>query len=130
MAAGSRQDVEYAVFGVFVAASLFTGLYFALGKCRSKSSARTVRSGSMADEEFLGGRSMGMLPLALSVLASMVTATGLLGFTSHFYAYGMHLLWGSDSRARSPALHRVRGHSSGAKARSHLRLSVHPDALR
>nr|XP_037274215.1 sodium/iodide cotransporter-like [Rhipicephalus microplus] len=36
-----------------------------------------------------------MLPLALSVLASMVTATGLLGFTSHFYAYGMHLLWGS-----------------------------------
>ncbi|XP_049270076.1 sodium-coupled monocarboxylate transporter 2-like [Rhipicephalus sanguineus] len=90
-----NQDVEYAVFGVFVAASLFTGLYFALGKCRRKPSDRTVLRGSMADEEFLGGRSMGMLPLALSVLASMVTATGLLGFTSHFYAYGMHLLWGS-----------------------------------
>uniref|UniRef100_A0A131YMV6 Sodium dependent multivitamin transporter n=1 Tax=Rhipicephalus appendiculatus TaxID=34631 RepID=A0A131YMV6_RHIAP len=95
MTPGSHHDVEYAVFGVFVAASLFTGLYFALGKCRSKPSARTVRSRSMADEEFLGGRSLGMLPLALSVLASMVTATGLLGFTSHFYAYGMHLLWGS-----------------------------------
>ncbi|KAL1437141.1 hypothetical protein MTO96_049129 [Rhipicephalus appendiculatus] len=106
MTPGSHHDVEYAVFGVFVAASLFTGLYFALGKCRSKPSARTVRSGSMADEEFLGGRSLGMLPLALSVLASMVTATGLLGFTSHFYAYGMHLLWGSNSRGRSPAFHR------------------------
>ncbi|KAH7966520.1 hypothetical protein HPB49_017174 [Dermacentor silvarum] len=97
MTPGQQQGIEYAVFGVFVAASLGTGVYFALGKCRSGKSAHTpgARSRSLADEEFLGGRSIGMLPLALSVLASMVTATGLVGLTSHFYAYGMHMLWGS-----------------------------------
>ncbi|KAH6937797.1 hypothetical protein HPB50_004068 [Hyalomma asiaticum] len=95
MTPGWQQDVEYAVFGVFVAASLLTGLYFALRKCRGSPSSGTVPGRNMADEEFLGNRSIGMLPLALSVLASMVTATGLVGLTSHFYAYGMHLLWGS-----------------------------------
>ncbi|XP_075537383.1 sodium-coupled monocarboxylate transporter 2-like isoform X3 [Dermacentor variabilis] len=97
MTPGQQQGIEYAVFGVFVAASLGTGVYFALRKFRSGESARTpgVRSRSLADEEFLGGRSIAMLPLALSVLASMVTATGLVGLTSHFYAYGMHMMWGS-----------------------------------
>ncbi|KAK8760361.1 hypothetical protein V5799_028371 [Amblyomma americanum] len=101
MASVQQKAVEYSVFGAFMAASLGTGLYFALRRCWARkrlggaTDGRAGGGSSQADEEFLGGRSIGTLPLALSVLASMVTATGLVGFTAHFYAHGMHLLWGS-----------------------------------
>lgn len=77
---------EYIVFGFLMTANLGIGLYFAL-----------YRRGrhTDTDETFLGSRSLGVLPLSLSILASMVTAIGIVGFTAHFYVYGMHLLWAS-----------------------------------
>ncbi|CAN8001803.1 unnamed protein product, partial [Ixodes hexagonus] len=78
-------DVEKLVFGVLVAANLCLGLYFSLV-------ART-RSASTPDEVFLGSRRLRMLPLAVSVLASMISAIGLIGFSAHYYAYGFHYSW-------------------------------------
>ncbi|XP_050045417.1 sodium-coupled monocarboxylate transporter 1-like isoform X2 [Dermacentor andersoni] len=77
---------EYVVFGVLMLSNLLVGLYFSFGQ--------RARDGGTS-EAFLGGRSLGALPLSLSVLASLVTAVGVVGLTAHFYRYGLHLLWAS-----------------------------------
>ncbi|XP_077515000.1 sodium-coupled monocarboxylate transporter 1-like isoform X2 [Amblyomma americanum] len=84
--ATSVHTAEYAVFGVLMLANVLVGLYFSF--------SRRARDGG-SGEAFLGGRSLGALPLSLSVLASLVTAVGLVGLTAHFYRYGLHLLWAS-----------------------------------
>ncbi|CAN7938166.1 unnamed protein product [Ixodes hexagonus] len=75
---------EFIVFGSLTTINLAIGLYFAM--CNKHRDLST-------EEVFLGGRSLGAIPLSLSVLATMVTAIGVVGFTTHFYAYGFHLLW-------------------------------------
>ncbi|CAN8019402.1 unnamed protein product [Ixodes persulcatus] len=60
------------------------GLYFAFFK-----KSRRVTT----DELFLGNRSLQTLPLALSVMATMMSALGLIGLTAHYYSYGMHMAW-------------------------------------
>lgn len=99
---------EYVVFGVLMVANVMVGLYFSISR-------RAREAG--ASEAFLGGRSLGVVPLSLSVLASLVTAIGLVGFTAHFYRYGLHLLWASFpvfllvpfiGRAVVPVIYRLR----------------------
>lgn len=80
-----RSEVEYAVFGALMCANLGFGLYF--------SCARRVRKQATTEEMFLGSRSLRTLPLAGSVLASMLSAIGVIGFSAHYYAYGFHYLW-------------------------------------
>uniref|UniRef100_A0A6B0VCX3 Putative na+iodide/myo-inositol/multivitamin symporter n=1 Tax=Ixodes ricinus TaxID=34613 RepID=A0A6B0VCX3_IXORI len=75
---------EYAVFGILMGANLAVGLYFALNR-------RSRRMNS--DEAFLGSRTLGIVPLSLSILATLVSAIGVVGFTAHFYTYGLHWLW-------------------------------------
>ncbi|XP_037515264.1 sodium-coupled monocarboxylate transporter 2 [Rhipicephalus sanguineus] len=81
----SAVNVEHVTFGVLMAANLGLGLYFAF--------SRRARKASTADEVFLGSRSMGTLPLAVSVLASMISAIGVIGFGAHYYAHGFHYAW-------------------------------------
>ncbi|XP_049273754.1 sodium/iodide cotransporter [Rhipicephalus sanguineus] len=45
------------------------------------------------DEAFLGSRSIRALPLALSMLASSITAAGIIAFVAHYYHHGFHTLW-------------------------------------
>ncbi|CAN7977135.1 unnamed protein product [Ixodes persulcatus] len=66
--------------------NLVIGLYFAL-------SGRSHRMGT--DEAFLAGHDIGVNPLAMSVLASLLSATSVIGLTAHFYTYGLHMLWAS-----------------------------------
>lgn len=80
-----RTEVEYAVFGALMCANLGFGLYF--------SCARRARKEATTEEMFLGSRSLRTLPLAGSVLASMLSAIGVIGFSAHYYAYGFHYLW-------------------------------------
>ncbi|KAG0427297.1 hypothetical protein HPB47_025642 [Ixodes persulcatus] len=53
------------------------------------------RSGASktTDEVFLGSRTLHMLPLAVSMLASIMSGSGVIGFVAHFYAYGLHNMW-------------------------------------
>lgn len=76
---------EYAVFGALMALNFGLGLYFSL--------RRKARSADTTAEVFLGSRALRSFPLAASVVASLVSSTGLVGFTGHFYAYGFHLMW-------------------------------------
>ncbi|EEC11031.1 sodium-dependent multivitamin transporter, putative [Ixodes scapularis] len=81
--------VEYVIFGLLMIANLGLGLYFSFAK---KSAITT------SDEVFLGSRKLRMLPLAMSVLASMLSAVGIVGATAHFYAYGLRYHWSIGSK--------------------------------
>lgn len=76
---------EYIVFGGLMAVNFGLGLYFSL--------RRKARSADTTTEVFLGSRALRSFPLAASVVASLISSTGLVGFTGHFYAYGFHLIW-------------------------------------
>ncbi|CAN8019384.1 unnamed protein product [Ixodes persulcatus] len=74
---------EYAIFGILLLATLGPGIFFAL-----------KRTGPVTVEEvFLGSRTLATIPLALSALASLMSSAGLIAFTAHYYAYGMHMAW-------------------------------------
>ncbi|XP_049523984.1 sodium-coupled monocarboxylate transporter 1-like [Dermacentor silvarum] len=77
--------LEYAVFGVLVAANLSVGLYFSFRKRGSSTGGGTTK-----DEIFLGNRALGILPLAASSVASVYSSPALVAFPAHFYAYGWH----------------------------------------
>ncbi|XP_070381954.1 putative sodium-dependent multivitamin transporter isoform X2 [Dermacentor albipictus] len=75
---------DYALFVVLTLLSLGTGLYLSLrrrGRLRTK------------DEAFLGSRSIHALPLAVSMVASNVTAVGMVAFVAHYYVHGFHTMW-------------------------------------
>ncbi|KAG0417098.1 hypothetical protein HPB47_005889 [Ixodes persulcatus] len=76
--------LEYILFGVLTASNLAVGLYFSFAK-------RSKKAGT--DEMFLASRSLGSFPLAMSVLASMMSALGVVGFVAHYYYYGFHFNW-------------------------------------
>ncbi|XP_077539098.1 sodium-coupled monocarboxylate transporter 2-like [Haemaphysalis longicornis] len=80
--------LEYAVFGTVVVANLFFGLYFSFRK--TPLGTDTV---SKEVEVFLGSRTLKVLPLAASSVASLMSSTGLIGFPAHHYTYGMHVTW-------------------------------------
>lgn len=79
-------EVDYVAFGLLLIANFSFGLYFSFFR----------RNGIATPSElFLGSRSLRMVPLALSTMASCVSGVGIIGFSAHFYAYGMHILWTS-----------------------------------
>lgn len=80
-----EQAADYATFSLLTGATLCVGWYFSF---HSK-----VQHGATTDEIFLGSKSLQMLPLAMSVLATMASATGVIGSPAHMYAYGFHLGW-------------------------------------
>ncbi|XP_077494992.1 sodium/iodide cotransporter-like isoform X2 [Amblyomma americanum] len=75
---------DWAVFAGLTASSLGTGLYLSMRR-------RGVQA--TRDEAFLGNRSIRALPLALSMLASSITAAGIVAFVPHYYRHGFHTLW-------------------------------------
>ncbi|KAG0427302.1 hypothetical protein HPB47_025647 [Ixodes persulcatus] len=79
---------EYAIFGTLMCANLGLGLFFAFNR-RNKAAT--------TDEMFLGSRTMQTIPLAMSVLASMLSAIGIIGFSGHYYTFGFHYLWNFTS---------------------------------
>ncbi|XP_040077874.1 putative sodium-dependent multivitamin transporter [Ixodes scapularis] len=74
------------IFVFLVVGNICLGLYFAIFKKK-----RMVTT----NELFLGSRSLKMFPLAVSTMATMVSGLGIIGFTAHYYAYGLHVLWAS-----------------------------------
>ncbi|KAH7971318.1 hypothetical protein HPB49_021416 [Dermacentor silvarum] len=84
MDATGSSTLDYAVFVALTLLSLGTGLYLSL---RGRGRLRTK------DEAFLGSRSIRALPLAVSMVASNVTAVGMVAFAAHYYVHGFHTLW-------------------------------------
>ncbi|XP_040077877.3 sodium-coupled monocarboxylate transporter 2 [Ixodes scapularis] len=74
---------EYAIFGILLLATIGPGLFFSLRRTGHQT----------LDEVFLGSRTLAAIPLALSALASLLSSAGLIAFTAHYYAYGIHMAW-------------------------------------
>ncbi|XP_065835137.1 sodium-coupled monocarboxylate transporter 1-like [Oscarella lobularis] len=80
MAAPHFASIDYIVFGLTVCASLTIGLGL----------SRAGRNRTESTSEFLmAGRSMKSVPIALSLLASFLSAVTILGFPSEVYFYGV-----------------------------------------
>ncbi|XP_070381957.1 sodium/iodide cotransporter-like isoform X2 [Dermacentor albipictus] len=84
MATTTADAADYATFASLTALSLGTGLYLSLRR-----QARFMSK----EEVFLGSRTIHAIPLALSMVASSVTAVGLVGFVAYYYVHGFHTLW-------------------------------------
>lgn len=69
---------------LLITVNVVLGLCFAL--CRGPR-MNTTR------ELFLGSRSLQAFPLALSTMASSISGIGIIGFTAHYYMYGIHMIW-------------------------------------
>lgn len=82
--------IEYTLFGVLVLGNFSLGLYFSF----RHQYGRQDDYNSAVQEMFLGSRTLTMLPLAASTVASVLSSIGLVAVPSHYYAYGWHLLWG------------------------------------
>ncbi|KAH7933006.1 hypothetical protein HPB49_006499 [Dermacentor silvarum] len=77
--------LDYLAFLLLTGAGLAVGCYFSF---RNKKS-----HGARVDEIFLGSKSLRMIPLAASYLATAASASGVVGLPAHMYAYGLHLAW-------------------------------------
>ncbi|XP_077500681.1 sodium-dependent multivitamin transporter-like [Amblyomma americanum] len=75
---------DYGIFFSLTALSLGIGLYLSFRK-RGRYRNR--------DETFLGSRKIHGVALALSMVASSVTAVGTIGFVAYYYLHGFHTLW-------------------------------------
>ncbi|KAL1471118.1 hypothetical protein MTO96_040096 [Rhipicephalus appendiculatus] len=117
MSTPSRLDLtDTVVFCILTAVGYIIGLYFSFSRGRRREGP--PGDGSAAEQEaFLGGRSLPMYSLAVSVVASVATAVSVVGFVGHYYAYGFHLLWSSAAipiaaavaaMAMVPLLYRLR----------------------
>lgn len=75
---------DYVVFGGMLCVSASIGIFYAI---------KGVRSKATTDDFLMGGRSMSVFPVALSILASFMSAITLLGTASEMYIYGTQYLF-------------------------------------
>ncbi|KAJ6635354.1 Sodium-coupled monocarboxylate transporter 1 [Pseudolycoriella hygida] len=72
--------LDYTVFIGMLLISSVIGVFYA---CKGKQSA---------DDILLGGKSMGVIPVAASIMATFMSATGLLGIPAEQFLYGTQLI--------------------------------------
>lgn len=75
---------DYVVFSGMLCVSAAIGIYYAVMGVRRKATT---------DDFLMGGRSMSVFPVALSILASFMSAITLLGTASEMYIYGTQYLF-------------------------------------
>jgi sodium-coupled monocarboxylate transporter 8/12 len=75
--------VDYAVFLGMLGISMGIGVFYA---CKGQKSAADV---------LVGGKSMGILPVATSIMATFMSAAGLLGVPGEIFLYGTLLIFGN-----------------------------------
>lgn len=71
--------IDYAVFVGMLSISAIIGIFYA---CRSQS----------ADDILIGGKGLGVIPVAASIMATFMSATGLLGVPAEQFLYGTQLI--------------------------------------
>lgn len=74
---------DYVVFAVTILISLGIGVFHALA----------ARSRNNTDEYLVGGRSIGFLPVAISLIASFESSVMMLGLPAEAYVYGFQFIW-------------------------------------
>ncbi|KAK3782992.1 hypothetical protein RRG08_058051 [Elysia crispata] len=75
--------VDYVVFGITIFISLGIGVFHAIAG----------RQRNNTDEYIVGGRSMGFLPIAISLIASFESSIMMLGLPAEAYVFGFQYVW-------------------------------------
>ncbi|KAK4876632.1 hypothetical protein RN001_009138 [Aquatica leii] len=75
--------LDYTVFGSMLGMSVVIGIYFAF--CGNKQDS--------ADEYLKGGKTMKVLPIATSLIASQIATSTLLAVPSDVYQFGANYIW-------------------------------------
>ncbi|KAM7305005.1 putative sodium-dependent multivitamin transporter [Ixodes scapularis] len=84
MDARKVHPVEYAILGLLIGLNFGVGLYFSFVKTGPRKTTYEV---------FFASRTIHIFPLAVSMLASVMSGSGVIGFVAHYYAYGLHNVW-------------------------------------
>ncbi|KAF4521053.1 hypothetical protein B566_EDAN008125 [Ephemera danica] len=71
--------LDYSVFGVMLLFSALIGVYFAFFAKQKQNTA---------SEYLMGGKTMGIFPISMSLIASYVSGISLLGLPAEMYVYG------------------------------------------
>ncbi|KAG8223061.1 hypothetical protein J437_LFUL002009 [Ladona fulva] len=71
--------LDYSVFSVMLILSALIGIYFAFFAKHKQNST---------SQYLMGGRSMGILPISMSLIASYISGIALLGLPAEIYTYG------------------------------------------
>ncbi|KAL4717724.1 hypothetical protein ACJJTC_000873 [Scirpophaga incertulas] len=74
--------LDYLVFGAMLLFSALIGVYFAFFARRKQNTTA---------EYLMGGKTMGMFPISMSLIASYVSGISLLGLPAEMYTYGTQL---------------------------------------
>lgn len=74
--------LEYAVFGFMLAISMLVGIYYGCYK----------RNQNSVSEYLLGGKSMTVIPVTLSLFASHISGIAIVGVPAEVYVYGTQFL--------------------------------------
>ncbi|KAJ2954396.1 hypothetical protein O0L34_g2659 [Tuta absoluta] len=74
--------LDYLVFGVMLLLSAIIGIYFAFFASKKQNTTT---------EYLMGGKTMGILPISMSLIASYVSGISLLGLPAEMYTYGTQL---------------------------------------
>ncbi|GFR93680.1 sodium-coupled monocarboxylate transporter 1 [Elysia marginata] len=74
---------DYVVFAISIAVSLGIGIFYAFMSSRKNS----------IEEYLMGGRSMGFLPTAVSLVVSFQSAVTMLGVPAEAYLHGAQYVW-------------------------------------
>lgn len=93
---------DYLVFVVMLLLCILIGIYFgfvgrksaASGVAGAKPGADAVDAEGVAEREYLmGGRTMSVFPIALSLIASYISGITLLGLPTEIYSFGVQYLY-------------------------------------
>lgn len=79
---------DYAVFAVMLIICMLIGVYFAWKDYQKRNARKGARRGSEALNYLVGGRKMKTIPVAMSLIASLVSGIGLLGTSTEIYLFG------------------------------------------
>jgi Na+/proline symporter len=83
MSAGEFSVVDYVIFALILVISAAIGIFFGCFGSKNKT----------AKEVLVANRSMGVLPTALSLLASFMSGITILGNPAEGYNFGTMFLW-------------------------------------
>ncbi|XP_053624569.1 sodium-coupled monocarboxylate transporter 1-like [Plodia interpunctella] len=74
--------LDYVVFGAMLLLSALIGVYFAFFASKKQNTTA---------EYLMGGKTMGMFPISMSLIASYISGISLLGLPAEMYTYGTQL---------------------------------------
>ena len=82
--------IDYVVFGIMLSSCVVIGVYFAYVDYQRGKQEKVEEQEA---DYFMGGRKMPIVPVSLSLIASAVSGTTMIGLATEMYIYGSQFLF-------------------------------------